>query len=156
MLTCTVLLRHPLNFQPFPLAGSGVCQEWLTVAVFMDRTLTHVCHTGPAEQSPKTNKKGMVWQISAGGLEFFTFPSHGIQYHRNLCEMARKLKASLWLHPRGSSLFWCATLMQRSLQSTRRPYRNGELRRPKKCQVERTETTMGEGKLHFCNDFVST
>lgn len=57
MLTCTVVLWHPLDFQPFPLTGPGVCQEWLAVAVFMDRTFTHVCHTGPAEQSPKTNKK---------------------------------------------------------------------------------------------------
>lgn len=48
---CTVLLGLPVDADALSLAGPRVCQERLAVAVFMDWTFTHVCHTGPVESS---------------------------------------------------------------------------------------------------------
>lgn len=47
--SCTALLRLPVDFDALSLAGTGVCQKRLTIAVFMNWTFTHVCHTGPVE-----------------------------------------------------------------------------------------------------------
>lgn len=48
---CTALLGLPVDADALALTGPGVRQEGLAVAVFMDWTLTHVCHTGPVESS---------------------------------------------------------------------------------------------------------
>lgn len=40
----------PQDGRPLPLAGSAVGDEGLAVAVFVDRTLTHVGHTRPVER----------------------------------------------------------------------------------------------------------
>ena len=49
---------------------------------------------------------------------------------------------------------WCREL---SRASGREPRRNRKVRRrPKKHQAERTKTTVGECKIHFCNDFLWT
>lgn len=48
-LTHTSGVGPPEDGHSLPLAGSAVGDEGLTVAVFMDRTLTHVRHTRPTE-----------------------------------------------------------------------------------------------------------
>ena len=49
LLTHTGGVGPPEDGDSLPLAGSAVGDEGLTVAVFMDRTLTHVRHTRPTE-----------------------------------------------------------------------------------------------------------
>lgn len=44
-LTHANVVRLPLDGHSLPLTGSAVGNEGLTVAVFMDWTLTHVRHT---------------------------------------------------------------------------------------------------------------
>lgn len=48
-LTHTGGVGLPEDRYSLPLAGPTVGDEGLAVAVFMDRTLTHVCYTRPAE-----------------------------------------------------------------------------------------------------------
>lgn len=48
-LTHTCGVGPPDHRNSLPLAGSAVGDEGLAEAVFMNRTLTHVCHTRPAE-----------------------------------------------------------------------------------------------------------
>lgn len=48
-LTHTSGVGPPEDRYSLPLTGSAVGDEGLTVAVFMDRTLTHVRHTRPTE-----------------------------------------------------------------------------------------------------------
>lgn len=55
-LTHTSGVGPPEDGHSLPLAGSAVGDEGLTVAVFMDRTLTHVRHTRPTE-SRRTEDK---------------------------------------------------------------------------------------------------
>lgn len=55
-LTHTSGVGPPEDGYSLPLAGSAVGDEGLTVAVFMDRTLTHVRHTRPTE-SRRTEDK---------------------------------------------------------------------------------------------------
>lgn len=43
-------VRPPEDRHSLPLAGSAVGDEGLAVAVFMDRTLAHICHTRPVER----------------------------------------------------------------------------------------------------------
>lgn len=43
-------VRLPQDWHSLPLTGSAVGDEGLAVAVFMDRTLTHVRHTRPVER----------------------------------------------------------------------------------------------------------
>lgn len=50
-LTHTNVVGLPKNRHSFPLAGSAVGNEGLAVAVFMNRTLAHVCYTRPTEGS---------------------------------------------------------------------------------------------------------
>lgn len=49
-LTHTGGVGLPENGHSLPLAGSAVGDEGLAVAVFMDRTLTHVRHTRPTNE----------------------------------------------------------------------------------------------------------
>lgn len=53
LLTGAALLRLPVDADALALAGPGVRQERLAVAVFVDRTLAHVCHAGPREATEK-------------------------------------------------------------------------------------------------------
>lgn len=54
-LTHTGGVGLPGDRYSLPLAGSAVGDEGLTVAVFMDRTLTHVRHTRPTESRTTKN-----------------------------------------------------------------------------------------------------
>lgn len=48
-------VRLPKDGDSLPLTGSAVGDEGLAVAVFMDRTLTHICHTRPVERAEVHN-----------------------------------------------------------------------------------------------------
>lgn len=60
LLTHTGGVRLPEDRYSLPLAGSAVGDEGLTVAVFMDRTLTHICHTRPDESRTTNNIAGLI------------------------------------------------------------------------------------------------
>lgn len=55
-LTHTSGVGPPEDGYSLPLTGSAVGDEGLTVAVFMDRTLTHVRHTRPTESRRAEDK----------------------------------------------------------------------------------------------------
>lgn len=67
---CTILLRLPVDTDALSLTGPGICQEWLTVTVFMDWTFTHVCHAGPVESRIIHS---WVAGLKLPGFEFLAF-----------------------------------------------------------------------------------